>query len=601
MGVKISGKFNVNTISGTGPNAQEWSQEYYEEVLISIPEWVRTPDWIDIPSITPGEEIMYGVFGVYDQPSNFVALKVDTENYHVNWGDGVSENVNGSTQAEHNYDYTTCGGSLSTDGFKTVLVTITPQSTYNLTNLNVNVQHSTTTTKGVVNWLEIAVNSTLMTSLVVKSINVINTIQGVYIYENIISSFSSFFANSYNLQKVVMDTSNGTTFYDMFSECVSLKTIPWIDTTNSISGMNSMFNNCVSLITIPLISLSGATSVSNIFTGCNSLVTIPFLDTSEVTTTSGMFRYCYNLKAIPLLDISSVLSVSGMFSFCYQLEVMPALDFGVVTTVAELFNNCSALKSVPDLDTSNVTNFSSMFSGCRSLEVAPTLDITKSTNCTSMFRYCHKISSVTLLGDPTVCLNYSYMYKDCYCLTEIPNINYGAGTNMSYMFQGCNSLKTITATIDTSSNLNFNYMFDGCKSLTSVLTLDISSATSMSYMFQNCYALQYIPDMGANSNAVFSRPFNSCYSLEVIPSLDVSLAPHFSFFFYNMTAIIKSGLYGGIKSIDYSNCSLSSTELDNIYTNLGIAVSQTITVTGNYGVTGDDPTIATAKGWTVTG
>jgi len=32
-----------------------------------------------------------------------------------------------------------------------------------------------------------------------------------------------------------------------------------------------------------------------------------------------------------------------------------------------------------------------------------------------------------------------------------------------------------------------------------------------------------------------------------------------------------------------------------------IAAGTNITVTGNYGVSGDDPTIATAKGWTVTG
>jgi hypothetical protein len=32
-----------------------------------------------------------------------------------------------------------------------------------------------------------------------------------------------------------------------------------------------------------------------------------------------------------------------------------------------------------------------------------------------------------------------------------------------------------------------------------------------------------------------------------------------------------------------------------------VAVGQTITVSNNVGTTGDDPTIATLKGWTVTG
>jgi hypothetical protein len=50
-----------------------------------------------------------------------------------------------------------------------------------------------------------------------------------------------------------------------------------------------------------------------------------------------------------------------------------------------------------------------------------------------------------------------------------------------------------------------------------------------------------------------------------------------------------------------ASCKLSATALNEIYTNLPTVVSQTITVTGNYGVATDDPTIATAKGWTVTG
>jgi len=54
-------------------------------------------------------------------------------------------------------------------------------------------------------------------------------------------------------------------------------------------------------------------------------------------------------------------------------------------------------------------------------------------------------------------------------------------------------------------------------------------------------------------------------------------------------------------SFDISSCKLSSAALNEIYTNLPTVSGQTITVTGNYGVTGDDPTIATAKGWTVSG
>ena len=54
-------------------------------------------------------------------------------------------------------------------------------------------------------------------------------------------------------------------------------------------------------------------------------------------------------------------------------------------------------------------------------------------------------------------------------------------------------------------------------------------------------------------------------------------------------------------SINYSNCRLSATALDAIYTALPTITSQTITVSGNWGTATDNPAIATAKGWTVTG
>ena len=47
---------------------------------------------------------------------------------------------------------------------------------------------------------------------------------------------------------------------------------------------------------------------------------------------------------------------------------------------------------------------------------------------------------------------------------------------------------------------------------------------------------------------------------------------------------------------------LDGTALNALYTSLGTAAgSQTLTVTTNHGTVDDTPSIATAKGWTVTG
>ena len=67
----------------------------------------------------------------------------------------------------------------------------------------------------------------------------------------------------------------------------------------------------------------------------------------------------------------------------------------------------------------------------------------------------------------------------------------------------------------------------------------------------------------------------------------------------SLQSVVLTGLTRGVS---VASASLSSTALDALYTSLGTAAgSQTITVSGNYGTTGDDPSIATSKGWTVSG
>ena len=49
------------------------------------------------------------------------------------------------------------------------------------------------------------------------------------------------------------------------------------------------------------------------------------------------------------------------------------------------------------------------------------------------------------------------------------------------------------------------------------------------------------------------------------------------------------------------NLKMSATALNAYYTALPTVTSQTLTVTNNWGTASDNPAIATAKGWAVTG
>ena len=147
-------------------------------------------------------------------------------------------------------------------------------------------------------------------------------------------------------------------------------------------------------------------------------------------------------------------------------------------------------------------------------------------------------------------------------------------------------------------------MFFNCYSLQSVPLFDTSAVTNMLGMFNNCYSLQFVPLFDTSAVTNMSNMFNTCVSLQSVPALDVSAvssSANFGSMFATCRSLVRIEASDFNYTFSVSGCKLGAVSLDEIYTNLPTVVGQTITVTNNYGTAGDDPTIATAKGWTVTG
>jgi len=348
----------------------------------------------------------------------------------------------------------------------------------------------------------------------------------------------------------------GTNMSLMFADCSALVSVPLFD-TSAVTNMNSMFYGvttafvgCSSLQSVPLFNTSSVTNMGNMFTGCWALTSVPLFNTAAVTTMAGMFQSCFSLTSVPLLNAAAVTNMTSMFNGCSALVSVPLLNAAAVTNMTSMFNGCSALVSVPLLNTAAVTNMTSMFSGCRSLVSVPLFSTAAVTSMTSMFANCTALLSVPLFNTAAV-TNMDSMFSGCVSLEYIPLFNTASVTAMRLMFNGCASLQTIPL-LNTGAVTDIQNTFTGCASLSSIPALDVTGA------------------FGLNT-------FSSCPSITRIEAKD------FQFTF------------------SVANCKLSSAALDEIYTNLPIAVGQTITVTGNYGTTGDNPVIATAKGWTVTG
>ena len=369
----------------------------------------------------------------------------------------------------------------------------------------------------------------------------------------------------------VIDMSN------MFNGCTNLQAVPLLNTA-AVTNMSAMFDTCRTLKTVPLFNTVAVTNMSNMFSSCFALTTVPLFNTVAVTTMQSMFSGCSSLTTVPLLNTAAVTNMSSMFNSCFSLTTVPLFNTAAVTNMISMFNSCSSLTTVPLLNTVAVTNMSSMFNSCSSLTTVPLLNTVAVTNMSSMFGSCFAFTTVPLLNTVAV-TNMSNMFNSCFSLTTVPLFNTAAVTNMSNMFNNCVSLTTVPL-FNTAAVTNMQGMLASCLCLTTVPLFNTAAVTTINAMFQSCSSLQEVPALvttAVTSSAGFSNTFATC------PSLLRIQAKNFRFTF------------------SVANCKLSATALDEIYTNLPTVTSQTITVSGNWGTATDNPSIATAKGWTVTG
>jgi hypothetical protein len=246
------------------------------------------------------------------------------------------------------------------------------------------------------------------------------------------------------------------------------------------------------------------------------------------------------------LTISSTATATNL----RHLERVAFLNIGAQNTLANMFVNCTALQSASLAGTAGVTNTTSMFSGCSSLRVAPMFDTSAVNTANSMFLSCTSLEDVPL-----------------------------------YDFAGLTSA---------------NNLFQGCISLQSVPSFSMPLLTSLFATFNNCTSLQRAPLFATGVLTGLNLTFNNCTSLASVPAFNCSSVNNTVSVFGGCVSLSRVLATGIPISFTVANCKLSAAALDEIYTNLPTVTGQTITVTGNYGTTGHTPSIATAKGWTVT-
>ena len=392
--------------------------------------WTRPADWLAIPAI--GTQEFIGLLAITDDEMNHIAL-LCAGAYTVDWGDGVIENFATNVKAQHTYAYSSISdNTISSRGYKQVLVRVTPQAGQNLVSINLHQVNFEINKVHLVGWLDMSINGSSITSL---------TLGGVSIYHGMcervtigtigsISNLSNLFNNFHSLQSVnLFDVSNTTNFSNMFAGCRYLQSVPLLNTANG-TNFSGMFSSCISISTIPLISTSQGTNFSSMFSSCILLETIPLLDTANGTNFSSMFSSCFLLETIPLLNTSMGINFSSMFNSCHSMRTVPLLNTANGTDFLAIFEYCTSLITIPAFNTSKGIIFSNMFHQCFSLNSIPLLDMSKGTNFTFTFRMC-------------------------YCLQSLPNLNVSKGLG----FQGIVSTDSLAKAAFQGTRYSIDYQF----------------------------------------------------------------------------------------------------------------------------------------------
>ena len=534
-----------------------------EPAILPSEIWTRPTDWLTMPTITSPEQKMALLIAVFEQGSNFIALTCAGA-YTVDWGDGVTENIATGVQANHEYTYSALSGTDSTRGYRQAIIVVTPQGGSNLTSIDLRKTHSSVTTVYNSPILECIISAPNATSLTVGGGSPQPIMLENFVIKNsaAVTNFASLLSGARSLRNVSFENLGALTATSfMFLNCSSLTTIPLFETRN-VTNTQSMFQGCASLIEIPLLNTGNVTGATSMFSGCQALRYLPTLDTRNVTSMASFLTGCLSLKTVPLLNLSRVTNVQSMFQGCYSLVSVPLFDTSAVTSFVAMFANCYSLKFVPFFNTSAATNMSQMFTGCNALTAVPLFRTSLVTNMSSMFASCFVLKSVPLFNTASV-TDMSSMFIYCSALKSVPLFNTAAVTNMTNMFA----------------------MFGGYSSLTDVPLFNTAAVTNMSGMFLTCNTLIKIPLFVTSAVTNMQNMFSGCINLSTVPLLSTSSVTtgNFATMFASCVNLSRAALSGTKFTISYASCKLSRTELESIFTYLGLGTGQTITITGNYG------------------
>lgn len=459
-------------------------------------------------------------------------------------------------------------------------------------------------------------------------------------------------------------TLNGRS-HSMFSGLTSLREVPRLASpvnANNTQPLNT-FNSCFRLKTIPdsseyITLCSNTTDISGIYASTYNLLDAPYIDARAASSTismSSIFASARSLRTVPYLDTTKANNLAGFYNSCYALREFPEIDFQNITASTSYTFVLAYMYSIDEIKFKGTSHLSGINEGwwyenaMRAVNMYQDLDFSNTLEIERGFYNCFWLKDIGTIVTSNTMANTHQLFWANWSLKSINSFDTSGVVESEYMFSGCRSLDVIPY-YDLSSAVNVYSWASGCHTLKRCDTYDFSSSTDCRALFYNCYLLEKLPaNLDISSTTSADSTFRFCDSIEYA-DVNIPVATNINYMFHtgrkleriNINApLATTGInaftypYGGWNalkqitgdlsamgdnqtmyqyamwtsklevthnnSIDLRYLNMSGQTLDNLYTHLPTVSGKTINITSNRGAGEDTPSIATAKGWTVTG
>jgi hypothetical protein len=449
-------------------------------------------------------------------------------------------------------------------------------------------------------------------------------------------TYTTMFQNCYNLLSMNITGFTATaaagaiTFTDMFNACYNMEQCLLPASLASGSEANNnvvlrMFSTCYNLKTITLPSNFNAASVQNMFQNCYSLVSANFpISMSLLTSMNGTFSNCWDLQSFTFpTTVGATMDLGGAFSSCYSLGSITIPSTYNLTNLGTTFATCISLKTcvLPNNAQNSITTFTP-FGNCYNLQsVTMPTSLTGVTLVNGGFQNTYNLESVVFPSTMNSVTNAASLFSGSGVKSVTMPTSMAATTTLSQAFYQTYNLKTIVLPTLVAANCDFSNLCQFNPSIESVTfpTSTTTTTVSLTSTFSNCANLatinnlQYIGDsgttatnyinattfFGAGSSFTGTTDFYCKFSKLAINGVSTTQRNSITGIRLRNTA---TGQYGGVSpQIDVTYTSLDATALNQLFTDLPTVTAKTINITGAVGAAGCNRTIATGKGWTVTG